>query len=263
MNYNAGLAQLAERLSSKRRVRGSSPLLGTIFTAIVLSCSIAAPADAAKHDSSKPKAQASAKKSGVKKAAVAKTPTSKTSAKKKPADKASPAPKERAAKGKKPEVAKDSPAKLKKGSKAAKGSKREATLPAEAQERVVPVRAEPKVVLEKGPTPVRTEQGCSTTDGGLSAVGQIMKSGGKAFRCQKTWDVAEGKMVGYPAWVEVFMPTPGWGAGLRETAPPPTTVAAPSVPGAASKVGPLRDTQEPAPKDEPATEPDSMSNQLF
>jgi hypothetical protein len=122
------------------------------------------------------------------------------------------------------------------------------------------------VNLEKGPVPTRTELGCSGENGDLSAVGQVMKVDGKTFRCQKTWDYMDGKLVGYPAWVELFMPTPGWGAGLRETPPPPAEAVLNLIPGASAKVSELADTQDaPVESAVPAKAPASgtISNHMF
>jgi hypothetical protein len=120
------------------------------------------------------------------------------------------------------------------------------------------------VIMQKAPLPVRTEMGCSDQGGALLAVGQVMKSDGKTYRCQSTWDYADGKLVGYPAWVELFMPTPSWGAGLRETPPPPADALAPALQGGPERAAPQRESQ-----DETAAAPaapgllQSISNFLF
>ena len=229
MKHTAPLAQLAEQKSSKLPVAGSSPARGTIFAAALLACGLAfiAPAEAAKSKTANAVPHKAVKSSAAK-------------AKLAPALKA-----------KAPALAKQS----KRNSKSSKAVAPSKVLAAPE----APVR---EVVLEKGPTPARTQLGCSTESAGLSAVGQTHKAEGKTFRCQKTWDYVDGKFVGYPAWVELFMPTPGWGAGLRETSPPPADAVVPVVPGAAAKVAPLA-TVQPEAETKPEPKPPSFGSEIY
>lgn len=229
MTHTAPLAQLVEQKSSKLLAAGSSPARGTIFAAALLACGLAftSPAEAAKPKVSK----ATSHK-------VVKATASKAS---------------------RPSVLKA------KSASTAKPSKRNSKVSKTAElAKVAPV-AEPaprEVLLEKGPTPARTQLGCSSESAGLSAVGQTLKVDGKTFRCQKTWDYVDGKFVGYPAWVELFMPTPGWGAGLRETSPPPSDAVVPVVPGAAAKVAPLA-TVQPEAETKPEPKPPAFGNTIY
>lgn len=81
-------------------------------------------------------------------------------------------------------------------------------------------------LLQKGTTPSRVEFGCTSDDGTLAPVSKVLKTQGKTFRCQQTWDFESGKMTSYPAWVELFMPSAAWGAGMRETVLPVTAPTA-------------------------------------
>lgn len=262
MKHNAGLAQLVEQLTSNLRVAGSIPALGAILSTAALSLALAFPGSAA---AAKPAPQAE-KSSRVSKAKTKKTarpqattkPTSKTTtAKVKPVAGAS-SKKTKKSRAK----SKAEPAEVERPSKKSRTSRGKTAVVVEKRPVAEAVAIEPKraVVLEKAEPPVRTEQGCSGENGTLLAVGQVMKSGAKTFRCQKTWDYNEGKLVGYPAWVELFMPTPGWGAGLKETPRPPADAVL-AVPGAKAKVAPLADKQP----DESAEEyvPASSQNQLY
>ena len=233
MKLNASLAQLVEQQSSKLNVAGSKPARGTTLSIALLACSVAltAPAWAAKPSHEKAVTHASKKGASA-------TPS--------------------AAKRSHPLAV---PAKAAKNSKAAKAPKgKHAAAASEA--RVVPETApvQPVVVLQKPPVPVRNEMGCSDQSGALLAVGQVFKSEGKAYRCQLTWDYAGSKLVGYPAWVEQFMPGPSLGAGLRETSPPPTTALVPPAP-----VTPTSATPEANPLAAPANSQPSpgSSNYLY
>lgn len=266
MKHNAGLAQLAEQLTSNLQVAGSKPALGAIFSTALLSLALTFPGAATAKQSHPPeKASAQASKAKPKKAAStpakakqAEKPSSSKTKSTKSRTEASTSSK-KPQKGRKPEAVENEHSSKKSRGSGAKGSqslqKRAAVESAEP--------AEPKrtVVLQKAEAPTRTEHGCSGENGTLTAVGQVMKSGNKTFRCQKTWDFNEGKLVGYPAWVELFMPHPGWGAGLRETPRPPADAVVP-VPGAKAKVAPLADTQTAEPEEDESA-PSSVTNQLY
>jgi hypothetical protein len=214
MKINSLLVQLVEQRSSKPCVAGSSPARGTTVTGVLLVCSLAlcAPAGAAKP--SREKAVAHAQKKGSNKPTAA--PAAQSTKRAAP---------------RKPGV----PPKQAKGKHAQLAPPRSNTTA-----KPEPDPAPRTVLLQKASVPVRTEMGCSDQGGALLAVGQVLKSDGKTYRCQTTWDYADGKLVGYPAWVELFMPTPGWGAGLRETTPPPTDARVPpaTVTPSVGKVGP-------------------------
>lgn len=234
MTYTASLAQLEEQEPSKLLVAGSNPARGTtLFVVAILACGLAltAPAEAAKHKVAKVTSDHAAK--------ATKAPSKHSRA----------------------EVA---TSKTKPSLDSRHASRKHGKLAAHARPVVEEEPAPRAIVLEKSAVPQRTQLGCSTESAGLAAVGQVLKVEGKTFRCQKTWDYIEGKFIGYPAWVELFMPTPGWGAGLRETSPPPADAlaAAPEpVPGANSKVAPLGDTQ---PQSEATKRsPAGMSNELY
>lgn len=213
MKINSLLVQLVEQRSSKPCVAGSSPARGTTFTGVLLVCSLALCAPAAAAKPAHEKAVAHAQKKGASKPAAA------------PAAKST----KRAAPGK-PGV----PLKQAKGKHAPLAPQRSNTT-------AKPDPAPRAVLLQKASVPVRTEMGCSDQGGALLAVGQVLKSDGKTYRCQKTWDYLDGKLVGYPAWVELFMPTPGWGVGMRETAPPPAEALAPAAQGGAERAAPKRE----------------------
>jgi hypothetical protein len=271
MKHNAGLAQLVEQLTSNLRVAGSIPALGAIFSTAALSLALVLPGAAeAKQPSRAEKASAHASKSKPKKATASRTQakpapkTASTKAKAKPKAEASAPPTKKSqksrskAKTKAEVVEPERPAKKTRSSHSKSAPVTEKRVAAEAAAPTEPKRV---VVLEKADPPVRTEQGCLGENGTLAAVGQVMRAGAKTFRCQKTWDYNEGKLVGYPAWVELFMPTPGWGAGLKETPRPPADAVLP-VPGAKAKVAPLADKQPAVPEeDEPSSS--GVQNQLY
>jgi hypothetical protein len=264
MKHKAGLAQLAEQESSKLKVGGSSPPLGTIISTALLSLALAFPGAAeAKQPQHAEKASAHVSKSTPKKASSSRPqakPVAKTASKTKVKPEAASSPKKsQKSQGKAKAEALDEERPSKK-SKGARGKNGRVAEKRPAPETSVPVEPKRQVVLEKAETPVRTEHGCSGENGTLSAVGQVMKSGSKTFRCQKTWDYNEGKLVGYPAWVELFMPTPGWGAGLKETPRPPADAL--PVPGAKAKVAPLADKQPPVAEEDEASS-SSVQNQLY
>lgn len=265
MKHNAGLAQLVEQLTSNLRVAGSIPALGAIFPTALLSLALALPgtAAAAKQPSTTEKASVQVSKTKAKKVA-------RPQAKAKPASKVSSKAKAKPETGVSSKQSKKSrskskaePVEVERSSKKSRTSRGKNPAAVEKRASAESAAVEPKraVILEKAAPPVRTEQGCSGENGALLAVGQVMKSGGKTFRCQKTWDYNEGKLVGYPAWVELFMPTPGWGAGLKETPRPPADAVL-AVPGAKAKVAPLADKQADPTEDDEASS-DGVQNQLY
>lgn len=238
MTYTASLAQLEEQEPSKLLVAGSNPARGTILVVAMLACGLAftTPAEAAKHKAS---ASTSLKTTHVAKTAPGKHPRAEAAA-----------------------------SKIKAGRNldSRHASKKHGRTATAARNDAAEEPAPRAIVLEKSAVPPRTQLGCSTESAGLAAVGQVLKVEGKTFRCQKTWDYLEGKFIGYPAWVELFMPTPGWGAGLRETSPPPpdALAAAPEpVPGANSKVAPLGNIQPPSEATKTERAPAGVTNQLY
>lgn len=236
MTYTASLAQLVEQEPSKLWVAGSNPARGTILVVAMLVCGLAftTPVEAAKH-----KAAKAASDHAVK---INKAPSTKHSRAEAVTSKVKPSP----------------------SIDSRHASKKHGKLLASARSAVAEEPAPRAIILEKGAVPARTQLGCSTESAGLAAVGQMLKVAGKTFRCQKTWDYIEGKFIGYPAWVELFMPTPGWGAGLRETAPPPPdALAAAALPGAGSTVAPLANTQPEAEAEKSKHPPASVNNQLY
>lgn len=200
-NHHAQVAQLAEQQSSKLRVGGSNPPLRTILLVAVLAAGMATPlaANAKKH--------AHKESHGEAKAASHRGHVARTS---------------RAA------HSEEGPVRLvgKQRHPGKKGRGRVAmpvkSTPGDAKKTLLTEDTQPRVAknLQKSAAPMRIEFGCTSVDGSLVAVGQVMKTHEKAFRCQQTWDFENGKMVSYPAWIELFMPAAILGAGLKETASP-------------------------------------------